>query len=297
MPERKDIALSGSQSQRVGGHLPLVQRKLNEQLRRCGNRAAPFADDLFQEGCLALTVAVRDHKPERHGDFAPFALARVHAAMGRFLAERGLLRIPSATQKRRARRARSRHDPDAAPPTLRRRPDIRLEELAAPRDNRSAGRAVADLVRARIDHAMTRVRCRMVNANRRMRMPRLIHRVFDERLMIPQAELRTPIRAIARENEFPIIAVARVERRALRAIRACLRRDVAFRWIRRYARRAPDGPLAALPARLEPTWRRAVFLAGLSATQRGCLRRRERSARSARAAPPSEALPAGRTIP
>lgn len=284
MPERKTVALSEPQSNSVSGHIPLVQRKLGEQLRRCGNRAAPFADDLFQEGCLALTLAVRDHKPERHGDFAPFALARVHAAMGQFLAERGVLRIPSATQKRNARRARSRHDPNAAPDRRRPSPPIRLDDLAAPSIIRGNGPPLAELIRARIDRATARVRRGMSNATRGARKLRLIDRVFDERLKIPQLELRTPIRAIAREDEFAIIAVARVERRALRAIRARLRRDVAFRWIRRLARRTPDGLRSALPAHLESTWRRALFLAALSATRRARLRRQEHASPIVRAA-------------
>ncbi len=297
MSERSIIALSGPQSKRVSGHIPLVQRKLNEQLRRCGSRAAALADDLFQEGCLALTVAVRDHHRDRHGDFAPFALARVHAAMGQFLAERGMLRIPSATQKRRARKSRSRHDPSAAPTVHRPQRPIRLDELPAPSVVTVAGTSIADLIRARIDRAMTRARRRMCNHARRARMVRLIDRVFDERLKIPQPELRTPIRAIARDGQFAIIAVARVERRALRATRARLRRDVAFRWIRRFARRVPDGCRSALPARLESTWQRAAFLASLSPTQRGLLRRRERVARLAHAARPSEAPPGGCTAP
>jgi hypothetical protein len=297
MSVRRSIALSGPQSNRVRGHIPLVQRKLGEQLRRCGNRAVRFADDLFQEGCLALTLAVRDHNPERHGDFAPFALARVHAAMGLFLAERGLLRIPSATQKRNARRARSRHDPNAAPAARRLAPTVRLDDLPAPRIVPAIGTCLAELLRARIDRAMARVRRRMRNATRGSRKLRLIDRVFDERLKIPQPELRTPIRAIARDGRFAIISVARVERRALRAVRARLRRDVAFRWIRLVARRAPDGCRSALPAHLEQTWRRALFLAALSATQRGFLRRRERASRIVRAAPPSEAPPGGCRVP
>lgn len=286
MRERRIVALSEPQSNSVSGHIPLVHRKLGEQLRRCGNRAAPFADDLFQEGCLALTVAVRDHDPGRHGDFAPFALARVHAAMGQFLAERGVLRVPSATQKRHVRRARSRHDPNAAPPGRRHAPAPRLEELPAPRFVRAAGLTLADLIRARIDRATLAARRRLCNAARGSGRVRLVERIFDERLKIPQPELRTPIRAIAREQRFAVVAVARVERRALRAIRVRLRRDVAFRWIRRFARQAPDGVCSILPPDQTATWRRATFLASLSATRRVRLRRRERAHRSARAARP-----------
>lgn len=284
MRERKTIALSAAQSSSVSGHIPLVQRKLNEQLRRCGNRAAPFVDDLFQEGCLALTLAVRDHNPGRHGEFAPFALARVHAAMGRYLAERGLLRIPSATQKRSARRARSRHDPSVAPPARRPASAVRLDDLAAPRGVVPPGPTLADLIRGRIDRATSIARRRARNSARGSGRVRLIERIFDERLRIPQPELRTPIRAIAREQRFAVVAVARVERRALRAVQARLRRDIAFRWIRRIARRIPDGVRSVLPAEHAAMWRRATDVASLSATRRARLRRLERADRSARAA-------------
>lgn len=50
---------------------------------------------------MALVEAVRLHDPARHGEFAPYAISRLHFAISRYAHERGaLVRVPFVTQRR-----------------------------------------------------------------------------------------------------------------------------------------------------------------------------------------------------
>src|SRR5262245_13461358 len=81
-------ALSARQRRLVESHLPLIHPTLNrldDWVRR--HRAAGRYPELVQEGSLALIEAVRAHDPLRHGAFAPYAMARIHFAVSRFVHE------------------------------------------------------------------------------------------------------------------------------------------------------------------------------------------------------------------
>ncbi|RIK68241.1 MAG: hypothetical protein DCC65_03340 [Planctomycetota bacterium] len=72
------------------------------------NRAGREFRDLWQEGALALAEAVRTHDPARHGDFAPYALARIRFSVSRYAQENSCaIRVPYITQRRRRARLRA----------------------------------------------------------------------------------------------------------------------------------------------------------------------------------------------
>ncbi|MEK6642927.1 MAG: sigma factor [Planctomycetota bacterium] len=96
-------ALSTRQRRRVEGNLALVHITI-DRIPPTHSRSQSPRDrrDLFQEGTLALVEAVRNHDPARHGDFAMYAMARVHQALGRYLHEdETLIRVPYIEQRRR----------------------------------------------------------------------------------------------------------------------------------------------------------------------------------------------------
>ena len=101
-------ALSGRQQRLVEHHMPLVSLTLRRYLRHCGR-----GGDLFQDGFLALTRAIHTHEPGRHGDFAPYAMARIRFAMNRSMHEDALVRVPYSTQRRHKARHRREANPDS----------------------------------------------------------------------------------------------------------------------------------------------------------------------------------------
>ena len=95
-------AISDAQRRRVEANLHLVK----SAVARCGGWRCALRNnfeynDLWQEGCMALVEAVRLHDPARHGEFAPYAISRLHFAVSRYAHERGaLVRVPFVTQRR-----------------------------------------------------------------------------------------------------------------------------------------------------------------------------------------------------
>lgn len=246
--------LSGDQRRLMREHLRLVYLQLNRQpgLVRHASVSGREPDDLFQEGCLALADAVRRHCPRRHGDFAPYALARIHAAMSLWLRERRpVIRIPIATQRRR--RAARLRDP-RIPPPRRRSARTNLERLdprrirlhrvrrgAHAEDNPHAV-TLGELVRDRLDRALRdALHAELAAPHRRDNASTVACRVAAERLAIPDPDAQTSIRTLMAELGVSAGRITHVQARLADGARRWLKRDLAFRYLRRLARRSPDG--------------------------------------------------------
>lgn len=253
------LPLDPRQRRLVEEHLPLVRAQLRRQtIVGPARAAARETDDLYQEGCVALVHAVRGYDAARHGPFAPYALSRIHAAMGRWLWERrDDVRVPVATQRRRIRRERSsdRHDPGGPPVVLRLDPD-RLDRVPARPPDRSAshgdarpsGPTLGEALRARIDAAVRRAVSDALRRGRRgVGGGVLLRRLARERLSIPEPLTRTAVRALARELRVSLGRVTHAEASLYAGVRGLLSGDRAFRYLRYLARHRPrgmDAPLA-----------------------------------------------------
>jgi hypothetical protein len=239
--------LSEGQRRRVAEHLPLVRLTL----ARCFPRGRAWGErrDLVQEGCIALAEAVRNHDPCRHGAFGPYAMARVHFAMSRYLCEStALVRVPMTTQRRARARGDDRHDPRCAPRLVRcgsipRSQPSRRERPAAP------GRpTVGDMMRQRFLRAMERVIDQMAGRARAPGTRELLARCAAERWMVPEPAARTSIRELARALACPPSRVVHCEERMRRRMAAALRADATFAELVRQARRSAEGWDQALKA-------------------------------------------------
>ncbi|MCK6457367.1 MAG: hypothetical protein L6Q92_12665 [Phycisphaerae bacterium] len=242
--------LTAREQRAVCEHLPLVYLQLGRQRRmRGGEIDADLHDELIQEGCVALAAAVRAHERDRHGEFAPYALARIHEAMSRWLHEQvSSIRVPVSTQRRaRARwRGGDRHDPRSAPRRVSGPPE-RLAgaapRSACPRDSaalRERGApTIGEAIGQRILRALRAVRARVARSSDPDAA--LQRRILDERLSIPEPEARRSLRELGRESSAPLARVVRREARLVAEVRRTLERDRALRYLRRLGRRRPDG--------------------------------------------------------
>ncbi|MCK6482954.1 MAG: hypothetical protein L6R00_02320 [Phycisphaerae bacterium] len=279
-PLPEDRPLSDAQRAECRRHLPLVGLQLKRQagVGRAG-RLDRDPDDLFQEGAVALLRALRDHDPCRHGDFPPYALARIHYAMGRALCEQaGGIRIPfgvhrrridaeradCATQRREPRSARQARGAtsDASPSPAERHSDPSRREAAVPREVRhdpdlalrpartSAGGADArprllHLFRERFDAIARRVADDMIAAARDPRSRKdaaaVIVACLHERWLIPEESQRTPFRALAARCGTSLGRLVRCDSTFQQRLKQALVDDPATRWLVERAAEEADG--------------------------------------------------------
>lgn len=243
-------ALSSRQQRLVQRHVPLVELTLGRMdIWKRRSRSGREKCDFLQEGCLALAEAVRSHDPGRHGAFAAFAMARVRHAISLYRHEReGLIRVPFKTQRRRLARRRlhdDRHRPEHIP-YVASWGDLSGDAGASRRNAEPSAvepaLTIGDMIRNRYDAALARA----VDALKRSPWGnpdahRLLARCHDERWTIPEAEMRTPIRQLAREMDCSLGRVTYAEERVRSLVAALLRRDPVFRALRRLARRRVGG--------------------------------------------------------
>jgi RNA polymerase sigma factor (sigma-70 family) len=236
-------ALSTRQRRRVEEHLALVHVTI-DRIPPTHSRSQSPRDrrDLFQEGTLALVEAVRNHDPARHGDFAAYAMARVHHALGRFLHEdESLIRVPYIEQRRRKEAGRDRIKQDRHPSSNRRsskdradsdrhRPDripritpcgdlstgkYRSRRCTAGHDQPlHQGPTLCDALRRRLNRSLRRaIRILREEATLVPLEQRLILDCEARRWSIPDPAQRTPFRAIAAGLGCSVSRVVRCEQR------------------------------------------------------------------------------------
>lgn len=256
--------LSDRQRAIVKSHLRLVQFTLNRHRHLVRPRRDGREEhELFQEGCLALIDAVRNHDARLHGHFGPYAIARIHFALSRYVHEHGTtVRVPFITQRRRRARGIPIHaDAKTGMPL----PTVqRLGDAVTPPSRGAVEREfpnqprVGDLIAERIDIAMQRVLDEMKRAPRcAPGTAEVIERCAQERWRIPEPEARTSIRKLARALDCSLGRITHCEERFHQRMGKALNEDAAFQALRDEARRADRGFDERLPpdrlAKLQPT--------------------------------------------
>ena len=248
--------MSDRQARIVESHLPLVRLTLrrHRNLAKPPHRVGRETGELLQEGCLALVEAVRSHDPRRHGEFAAFAMARIHQAMSRFIQEhRDAIRVPYITRRRRKQRCRKggadRHSPDALPRVVRltrkrMTPSQRQVQrmYAEPLSVRGEGVKVGELIRERYDRAVEQAITGMKESPRATEgNDELLERCFQERWTVPEPDVKTPIRQMAREFGCSLGRITHCEDRWRSRVAAILHEDEVWRKLVEIARRRGAG--------------------------------------------------------
>ena len=241
--------LTPEQQALAARHIGLVGVHLRTRL---GSRRRQGADrdelgELFQIGCLALVQAAAGYAPERHGDFAAYALLRIRRAIhAAALTGRHVVRVPYGQACK---------DPQAvAPVSLQPHPDLRT--AAGPTtgewlDQRAAcdTESIRHALRRRFELATREaVESLLHRSWRRPDAPAIFARIAAERVLISNPRQRTPVRQLAGELHISAGQVHAYEQHILRVAREWLRDDAAARLLVRFAQRDPagfDGPVHA----------------------------------------------------
>lgn len=221
-------ALSAAQRGLVEQHLPLVRlamRRVRRRVWRC--RSLRDERDLFQEGALVLSAALRSHDPARHGGFEPYALSRIEFALSRYVQEHGpAIRVPMITQRRQRLRQRAlasadRHDPGAVPRVVRYSETATVSERSASgrtntkSDGENAGACGGDEeLGERLGRVMNDVLEEMKRSPfGRRGYDRVVEVCARQRWMIPEPTAQTSLRVLARELGCSVGRLTRCERR------------------------------------------------------------------------------------
>ena len=247
--------MSARQCQFVENNLPLVYLTLRRHRYLTDHhRAGREPKELFQEGSLALMEAVRMHDPIRHGEFAAFAMARIHFAISRYVHEyTGAIRVPFITQRRRKKNREEkecdRHRPAPLPRvvsmkdgrhgTTRLRTSIReVHHASSVQDEVTIG----DMIRERFDRAMREVARDMKNSPRCTQdNSDVIERCLEERWSVPEPTARTSIRQLAKSLSCSAGRVTYYEERFRKKLAAALNGDETYRTLTRIAKLKPEG--------------------------------------------------------
>ena len=192
-------------------------------------------DDLFQEGCLGLIAASRSYSPDTGIPFPAYALPRIHSAVSRAL--RG--GFATVRQPLYPRRENRRVDPasSARTATLEFEPQDRR-----PNQHDHNGPSVGGRIRTRYVQLVRQASARMKQARpARADRAAIVDRVVEQRLLVPDPDERTSLRAIARQSGSSYARIAQCERRMLEEVRAEFDNDAEIHHLREAARRSPDG--------------------------------------------------------
>ncbi len=256
--------LSARQRRVVERNLPLVHLTLNRHAGLCRHRRAGRERvELFQEGCLALMDAVRNHDASRHGVFAAFAMARIHFAVSRFVHEHeSNIRIPYITQRRRKKQrdnaTSDRHRPDALPRVVNEPDGGGASRGGRPRDRRRpdaqpGGVTIGDKIRDCFDRASGAVVREMEDAPRCGPGHRdVVRRCAQERWNIPEPDARMPIRRLAEALACSVGRITHCEDRFKKKVAVTLENDAAYRELRRLAKMNPEGMRGRIDAHETP---------------------------------------------
>lgn len=239
-------ALNREQRLLVEKNLGLVGLHIRRSVRNASpGQAERDYDDLFQEGCVGLAKAARSFDPRGDIPFAAWALPRIHTAVSAALyGNESLVRRPSG--KRRAPRGELATVDRASLPRV-----YALE--AEPPDTRrtdpsgESGETVGDRLRSRYERAVTTAsRAALRRKSPRNDRERLVDRVAQERLRVPEPDARTPLRRIARETGSSYSRVVQCERLLKSGVRRALAVDLEFEELQRLSRREQSGGETAL---------------------------------------------------
>lgn len=233
---REQRELVASNMGLVGVHLRRYVRTPAEPTRRCER------DDLYQEGCLALTRAAVEYDAARHGAFQGYALNRIHSAVSQAIYEKfSTVHVPYQVARGH-------------------RPDPRSAGLAStPGERKFAGDGVLDGV------DLSLLACRTANdgddketlgdrlreliashgraaAEALLRGPRgrddreqMIEVVLNERVLVPEPEQKRPLRQLAKALSCSVSRIVACEQRLLAVVRERLEADGVYVCLRTLA--------------------------------------------------------------
>jgi len=238
--------LTCAQRELVAQNLKLVRLHLRRRVVRIPQAARRGeAADLFQEGCLGLIRAAARYDPGRHGPFAPYALARIRAAIHAALCERfATIRVPVGTMDRRKAAAR-REGGDSHPCPIPLRfvglplTACRRRVLAAPPNPADAGdpdvsEAVAWHLREKIRIALATACRRVAQERRRPGIRAVLEAVCHERVGVPSEAGQASLRDIGRRFGIASGRMVAWQRAIERHARAVLEADAEFRQLRSF---------------------------------------------------------------
>ncbi|MCB9856084.1 MAG: hypothetical protein H6818_10400 [Phycisphaerales bacterium] len=240
--------LSSRQRGIVESHLRLVQHTLNRNRHLIRYRQEGREEhELFQEGCLALIEAVRNHDASRHGHFGPYAMARIHFALSRHVHENDAsVRVPFITQRRRRAKALppAADSRSGAPlPIVQRLGDANAPPARRAQDGEFPNQPrIGDLIAERIEGAMLQVIDDMKRAPRcSPGTPEVIERCAEERWRIPEPDARMSIRKLARALDCSVGRITHCEERFRQRMGKALNNDPTYCALRDEARRGERG--------------------------------------------------------
>lgn len=233
----------------VGVHLRRCVRAPAGPTRRCER------EDLYQEGCLALVRAATEYDPSRHGAFQGYAINRIHSAVSQAIYEKfATVHVPY--QVARGHRPDPRApgvttDAVGSPP---RRSELRartgdgvvsgvdLSRLAARPARTGHGETLGDRLRELIAAHGEAAATEMIGRTRgRDDRERMVRSVLHERVLVPEAEGRRPLRQFARELSCSASRIVACEQRLLALLRERLDHDAGYACLRELAADRPEG--------------------------------------------------------
>ena len=277
----KSESLTARQRRLVADNLGLVAVHLR---RNVPNLSLPRRDrewdDLFQEGVVGLIQAAIRFRAASGIPFASFAFPRIHNAVSAALRRKFSLIAgpvgPSPDDDPNPERApaQGRHAPRVI--HLQTDPPARSPHDRHALCDEPARETVGERLKGKYDHAVHKVAgsLRQVRGTRADRA-RLVERLAQERLLVPEPESRTALRQIARDTGSSYSRVAQCDKQFSGLVRDLLRHDPELDELRTQARRSSDGGGVVIDNELEQR------LSGINADRfLACFRRADRAGRA-----------------
>lgn len=242
------VPLTVEQRRLVSENIGLVAVHLRRRVRNLhARRFDRDRDDLFQEGCLGLMRAAVTFRSESGIPFAAYALPRIHHAVSKaLLCKFSTVYMPPY---------RTRPDdagPGEADPIVPKVFSLSGKLGESLRDRRP-GRTdvnnpsddvttVGQRLREKYERAVWAA-CENVGRGASLRGDRhqLARILADERLLIPRAEARRPLRQIARETHSSFARVTQCEKQLTAIVHDLLDADPEFHELRHCAAAQPHG--------------------------------------------------------
>ncbi len=254
--ERAQVVLNEAQRALVEAHIGLVGMHLRNFV------ATPMQpmrqreyDDLFQEGCVALTRAAASYDPSRNGPFASYALLRIrgtiHTALHEYFAT---VRVP--TQKIKDAARKRGHAPKLH--MVQELSERRAACLEADDTGIEPQETIRHLLRERYERSVELALADLRQRSWRLRNPTpIMERIASERLLISTDQGRTSLRGIASEVGISSGRACEYEQLLTKTVRTYMADDIQVRLLLRWARRDARGFNAPLDARQQNLLRRA----------------------------------------
>jgi DNA-directed RNA polymerase specialized sigma subunit len=243
--------LTDVERRRVAENLPLVKVHLRE---RVGRRSGPMADrvwdDLFQEGCFGLIQAVQSYPADSDVAFAAYALSRIHNAVSKALRARSATLKQPVYPRRAARRDERHRTPTTV--SLDFDPPDRRAHQRHELDRSPGAEPISERIRRRYVEAVRQVAEHMQRTkSARPDRAELLHRIVEQRILVPDPHDRVSLRSIARETGSSYARVLQCDRRLTELVRSRLADDVETQRLREVARRSRGGMDTPIDAELD----------------------------------------------